>query len=101
MMIFPIRLIMWWGTLRAGLHIKDKTIVSISILLLLLLALAPTFSGRGTTNYASGLSCPTSETLRLTTFPLPASFNMLTSTTLSGYIMAALLQNTVYPYVTF
>ena len=53
------------------------------------------------TNYASGLSCPTSETLRLTTFPLPASFNMLTSTTLSGYIMAALLQNTVYPYVTF
>jgi len=67
----------------------------------LLLALAPTFSGRGVTNYANAQSCPASQTLRLTTFPLPASFNMLTSTTLSGYIMAALLQNTVYPYVTF
>ncbi|MCL5068080.1 MAG: ABC transporter substrate-binding protein, partial [Thaumarchaeota archaeon] len=37
----------------------------------------------------------------MTTFPLPASYNMLTSTTLSGYIMAAMLEQTVYPYATF
>lgn len=50
---------------------------------------------------SSAASCPTNQTLRMTTFPLAASFNMLTSTTLSGYIMAAMLQQTVYPYATY
>jgi peptide/nickel transport system substrate-binding protein len=49
-------------------------------------------------SFAQTQSCPSTQELKMTTFPLPASFNMLTSTTLSGYIMAALLEQTVYPY---
>ncbi|HXQ92239.1 MAG TPA: ABC transporter substrate-binding protein [Nitrososphaerales archaeon] len=63
-------------------------------------SVASTF-GSHSSNTSLADSCPSSQTLKFTTFPLPASFSMLTSTTLSGYIMAAMLEQTVYPYATY
>lgn len=79
---------------------KRASAVLFLLVVLILASVAPAAGllNSFTNSSAQAQNCPSSQQLKFTTFPLPASFNMLTSTTLSGYIMAALLQQTVNPY---
>ena len=82
---------------------NKKRLLAVVCFLLILgtYALAPVVGVHIPASAAQSSSCPSSQVFKMTTFPLPASFNMLTSTTLAGYIMAAMLEQTVYPYATY
>src|ERR1700730_13226075 len=85
-------------------NFKRNVIICFAILVLLLLQ-APmaivthnVFKGSNVVSHAQTSACTASNSLRVTSNPLPNSFNFLTTAVISGFIVAGIQQYSIYPF---